>query len=409
MELLVEQKRLGPHSFLACVLVIGILMIMPIDLYVPALPVMQAELGVSASLLNLTMFAFFFCSAFAVVLAGPLSDRYGRRPLLVVSCVLLLVSSAGCALSPNIWVLIVCRIIQAFAYGFEMTVQTALIRDAYGGKDLKLAMTLVQSLIIIGPALAPFLGSFLIVFFDWRGVFWCLAAMGAVCTVLALMLSETYPAGRRKAGKVVQSLAGTFRHVQALASDKMFLSFALILGFAGVPYFAWIATVSYDLLDFFHMDYLGYSICYAITCVMTVLAPYAYMFLSKRCSIQWILCFSFLMFLVTLLLLAFFGTASALLFTIAFLPFTLGEGIVRPMSYVVMMQQPPERVGAASTVANFAYSVMTSLATVVATLPWTNFIFGLTVILGASLAVMALLYLWGVRKADFSYVESEEG
>lgn len=407
MKLLVEQKRLGPRSFLSCVLVIGILMLMPIDLYVPALPVMQAELGVTASLLNLTMFAFFFCSAFAVILAGPISDRYGRRPLLVFSCVLLLVSSAGCALAPNIWVLIICRIGQAFAYGFEMTVQTALIRDAYSGKDLKFAMTLVQSLIIIGPALAPFLGSFLIVLFDWRGVFWCLAAMGAVCTVLSFVISETYTEEHRTQGTVVQSLGETFGHVRGLLSDKMFTAFALILGFAGVPYFAWIATVSYDLLDFFHMDYLGYSICYAVTCIATVLAPYVYMFLSKRWTIQTTLVFSFATFVVTFILLVFFGTASALWFTIAFLPFTLGEGIVRPMSYVVMMQQPPERVGAASTVANFAYSVMTSLATVVATLPWVNFIFGLTVIMGISIVVMIVLYVWGVRKHEFSYVEAE--
>lgn len=407
MQLQVPQKRLGPRSFLVCVLTIGILMLLPIDLYVPALPVMQVELGVSASLLNLTMFAFFFCSAFAVILAGPISDRYGRRPLLVFSCALLLVSSIGCALAVNIWMLIVFRIGQALAYGFEMTVQTALIRDAYSGKELKFAMTLVQSLIIVGPAVAPFLGSFLIMLFDWRGVFWCLAVMGGVCTVLSLTISETYAEAHRTHGTVVQSLAETFSHVRGLLRDKVFAAFALVLGFAGVPYFAWIATVSYDLLDFFHMDYLGYSICYAVTSLMTVLAPYAYMFLSKRCSVQWTLCFSFAMFALTFVLLVFFGTKSALLFTIAFLPFTLGEGIVRPMSYVVMMQQPPERVGAASTVANFVYSVMTSLATVVATMPWSNFIFGLTVILGISLVVMVALYVWGIRTGEFPYTEAE--
>ena len=405
MQLQVPQKRLGPRSFLACVLVIGIFMLLPIDLYVPALPVMQAELGVSASLLNLTMFAFFLSSAVAVVLAGPLSDRFGRRPLLVLASVLLLVSSAGCALSVNIWMLIVFRVGQACAYGLEMTVQTALIRDAYAGPDLKLAMTLVQSLVIIGPAVAPFLGSFLIVLFDWRGVFACLAVMGAVCTVLSCAISETYTAELHTQGPILKSLSGTFSQARVLLHDRTFVAFALVLGFAGVPYFAWIATVSYDLLDFFHMGYLGYSICYAVTSLMTVAAPYVYMALSKRFSVQWVVRFSLAMFSVTFVLLALVGTTGPLLFTLAFLPFTLGEGIVRPLSYVVMLQQPPERVGAASTVANFAYNVMTSIATVVSTMAWGNFIFGLTVIAGVSLAAMALLYAWGIHRAEFSYTD----
>ena len=80
------------------------------------------------------------------------------------------------------------------------------------------------------------------------------------------------------------------------------------------------------------------------------------------------------------------------------MPYALAEGIVRPMAFVVLLDQPPDRVGAASSLANFSYSILTSFATVLATLGWPNFIVGITVLTAGSAAVMAALYAWGLRK-----------
>ena len=81
-------------------------------------------------------------------------------------------------------------------------------------------------------------------------------------------------------------------------------------------------------------------------------------------------------------------------------PYTLCEGIVRPMAFVVLLDQPDEHVGAASSFANFAYSMITSFGTVLATLPWPNFVFGLGALTAGSTVVMAGLYAWGLRGAD---------
>lgn len=165
MQLSAPQEHLGARGFLACALVIGTLLIFAIDLYVPALPVMQRELEVSASFLNLTMFAFFFFGAFGVLLGGPISDRLGRKRPYLASIALFAAASFGCMLAGGVWELVVFRSLQALAYGMEAAIRTALVKDAYEGESLKLAMTLVQSLMIVGPALAPFLGSFLVLAF----------------------------------------------------------------------------------------------------------------------------------------------------------------------------------------------------------------------------------------------------
>ncbi len=445
MQLVAPQKRLGPRSFFVSVLTINLLLILAIDMYVPALPSMQREFAVSEAYLNLTMFVFFLFAAVGVVLAGPISDQRGRKPLLLAGCGTFAAASFLCAVAPTVEAVIAFRLVEAVGYGFVMTIVTALVKDAYAGEDLKVAMTFLQSLVIIGPAIAPFLGTLLLSIGGWREVFGFLALCGLVSFALACLITETHPsAGARAAGRARGARAATepagasaesasaaalaaepagaanpaleaasasqgaqggvgaaLRDLvagsRALMRDRSFMSLALIMGIAGVPYFAFIAVVSYVLLDFFMLSYFEYSVIYAIACVVTIVAPYLYMALSKRLGVNAILRLSIALVAVTFVTMLAFGTASPLLFLLTFVPYALAEGVVRPMSYVVLLDQPDNRVGAASSFANCIYSVFTSVATVLATLPWGNFITGVGVLAGASMVLMAGLYLWGMR------------
>lgn len=402
MHLTTPQRRLGPRSFLAAVSSICMLAQLPIDLYVPALPEMRAELGVPASVLNLTLFVFFFGSALGIVLAGPLQDRLGRRPVLVSACVLLTLGALGCALSPSVSALIACRILQAVGFGFETTIATTLVQDSYAGRDLQLGMTFLQSMMIVGPALAPFAGSFLLTSFGWRGIFWALALVGLIQTMLALLISETLPESLRTQGSPLQAARNSIHTALPLFRSKGFASLAMMVGVSAIPYFAWIATVSYDLLDFFGVGLLTYNLCYAGTVLMSVAAPYVFIALGKRLSVNRILVGCCGLLGAAAVLLGLFGTASPLAFTLAFLPVTLGEGIVRPMGFVVLLDQPQEKVGSASTAANFLYSVMMSVGTVLGTLDaWPNYIFGVTVLTALSCVVMTLLFTCGVRQRAY--------
>lgn len=397
LKLAEPQKYLGPRSLFVCVLLIELIIILSIDMYVPALPGMQKSFDVSVSYLNLTMFIYFAVSAVGMVISGPASDRFGRKPLLVGSCVLFAISSAGCALAPSVEVLVIFRGGQALSYGTVVTIMAALIKDSYADEDLKLAMTLLQSLIIVGPAAAPFLGTFILTILGWRDIFWFLAIGGLACTALSLFISETHPREKRTEGNLVETFGGMIRTTKELLTDRRFFSLSAFLGVAGVPYFAFIAVVSYVLLDFFLMDYLGYSLIYFTACVVTIIAPYLYVALSKRFSVNRILVLCIGLTLATFLSMALVGSINPWLFLIAFVPYALAEGIVRPMAFVELLDQPDDRVGAASAFANFSYGIMTAVATVLATLEWPTFIFGLIVITGACGAVMIALYAVGLR------------
>ena len=160
MELAVSQKRLGAWALFVCVIGVELIQILAIDMYAPALPTMSEAFGVSALYLNNTVFSFLFASTIAMVLSGPISDRFGRKPVFLAGCVLFSAGSLLCAMAPSVEVLVVARAIEALGCGCSMTLSAAIVQDAYEGENLKLAMTLLQSLVIAGPVLAPFLGSF---------------------------------------------------------------------------------------------------------------------------------------------------------------------------------------------------------------------------------------------------------
>ncbi|WP_350454546.1 MFS transporter [Slackia heliotrinireducens] len=384
---------------MACLLLIHIFLILAEDMYAPALSSMMREFSVSAALLNMTMFAFFFTMAFGIIVFGPISDRLGRRKVLIGCCVLFAICSAGCAASPSVAVLTAFRVGQAIGYGGVVTLVTAMVGDAYDVEGTKVAMTLLQSTIIIGPTVAPFLGTFLMAHWGWRSIFVLLAVLSVISVGLAMLIDETLPEQSRSSvsgSAVLHEMLGGFK---TLMGQKTFRNLALFMSIAGVPYYAFIATASYVLLDFFTVTYLEYSLVYAAVSAVSIVAPYAYLVLSRYLKSRSILVVCVVLMGMAFVIMALWGQNGPWVFFAALVPFALSEGIARPLAFVILLRQPPELVGSASSLANFLYSVLTSLGTVVATAGWSNFVLANAVIMGVSFAAMAALYLVNLRRA----------
>lgn len=398
MQFATPQKHLAPRAFLACVLVINASFILAIDMYVPALPLLLEEFDTSASFLNLTMFMFMLVSAFAILVAGPLTDKFGRKPILIVSCAVFGASSIGCALSTSVLMLTVFRVGQAIGFGLVETDVTAMIKDAYTDKDLKFAMSLLQSLVIVGPVLAPFLGTLLLALGGWREIFVALAVMGIIGLVIALVISETMHADHRLAAGVVPALRDMMMRVRSLLSKRSFTAMALIVGVAGLAYMGYIAVASYILLDDFDSGYVIYNLVYAGICGVSVLAPFVYLRISKMMSPRALTVLCAVLGLVAAAFMAVFGIWGPFAFFCCFVPYALMEGIIRPHAFVVLLDQPPDQVGSASAFANFVYTMLGAAGTVVMTLPWTSYVGGLAIVMGACSIIMLALYAWGLRK-----------
>ena len=156
-----KQKYLGTRGLVILIALLSAFVPLSTDLYLPALPGMSANFGVSADRINLTLTAFFVFYALGTLVWGPLSDHYGRKPILVTGLGLYAIASAMCAFTWNVDGLIVCRIFQALGGSAAGVVATAIVKDVYSGRKRGSVLAIVQSMVLISPAVAPILGAFL--------------------------------------------------------------------------------------------------------------------------------------------------------------------------------------------------------------------------------------------------------
>ena len=132
------------------------------------------------------------------MLFGPLSDRLGRRPLLLAGIILYVLTSALCAMSTGIEMLIGLRLLQALGGSAAAVIARAMVRDFFSGDEAARVLSLIMLVMGAAPLIAPFIGGYVLVWFQWRAIFWVLAGFGALCFFLVLgALPESHPAERR--------------------------------------------------------------------------------------------------------------------------------------------------------------------------------------------------------------------
>lgn len=231
------------------------------DLYLPALPALSAELDAVTSVAQLTVTACLIGLAAGQLIAGPLSDRFGRRGILLIGIVAYILTSVLCALSPSIELLILARLVQGLAGGVGIVIATAAGRDVFEGKAL---IRFYGRLTVIGGFAAivgPLLGGLLNTFTDWRGLFVFLAVIGVVILVITLVVfGETLPAEQRTRG----GFGETLHAYRTLLSDRVFLGAVLNQGFLYAALFAYLAGSTFVLQDIYGLTPQWYAAAFGL-------------------------------------------------------------------------------------------------------------------------------------------------
>ncbi|MEZ2390426.1 multidrug effflux MFS transporter [bacterium RCC_150] len=244
--------------------VLGLLTIfgpISMDLYLPVLPALTSELRSATSSAQLTITACLLGLAIGQVIAGPISDRYGRRVPLLVGVLAYTATSVLCAVSPSIEALIAARFVQGLAGAVGIVIAQAAGRDVYsGGKLLRYygRLTVLGGLAAI---IGPVIGGQLAAVTDWRGVFLFLAGVGVAILVACLLIfRETLPVSRRAIG----GLAHTLRDFRRLAGDHVFLGAVLITGFTYSAIFAYLSGATYILQGMYGLSPQQYSFAFGL-------------------------------------------------------------------------------------------------------------------------------------------------
>jgi MFS transporter, DHA1 family, multidrug resistance protein len=231
------------------------------DLYLPVLPALTTELRSATATAQLTITACLFGLALGQLVAGPLSDRFGRRRPLLVGVVGYVAVSLLCAASPTVETLVAARFVQGLAGGVGIVIAQAAGRDLYAGGALLRYYGRLTVLAGLAAIVGPVIGGQLAQVTDWRGIFAFLAAVGAaILAACLLVFRETLPAERRVTG----GLAQTGRDMRRLLSDRVFVGAVLVTGFVNAALFAYLSGATFVLQDHYGLSPQGYSYAFGL-------------------------------------------------------------------------------------------------------------------------------------------------
>jgi DHA1 family bicyclomycin/chloramphenicol resistance-like MFS transporter len=332
-----------------------------LDLYLPALPQLADDLNASASAAQLSITACLVGLAVGQLVAGPLSDRLGRKRPLMIGLVAYLLASVACALAPSVTVLIVLRLIQGLGGAAGIVISRAIARDLYSGSALMIFFSRLLLVAGLAPVLAPILGGQLSRIMSWRGIFGVLAGFGAVLLLAGWFgLKETLPPERRVIGGFRPTLQGYNR----LLHDRFFVGCALSSGLAGATMFAYIAGSTFVLQKIYGMSPQGFSFVFGGISLGLVAAAQA----GARIALVWPLTRVLALGLIINLL----GAASLLVTVISGLPMGVligallvmvcAVGLIFPTANALAMADYPDLAGTASSLQGLSQFVFGAIA-----------------------------------------------
>jgi MFS transporter, DHA1 family, multidrug resistance protein len=250
------------------------------DLYLPVLPALTTELETATSMAQLTVTACLIGLALGQLIAGPLSDRFGRAIPLYAGVSAYIGTSLLCAASPTIETLVAARFVQGLAGGAGIVIAQASGRDVYSGGALIRFYGRLTVLGGLAAIIGPLIGGQLATVTDWRGLFLFLAAVGVAILVAAtLVLRETLPREHRVSGEWTQMT----RDFRRLLADRVFLGAVLVGGFTNAAIFAYLSGATYVLQGIYRLSPQEYSFAFGLNS----LGFMTFGFLGGRLAERW--------------------------------------------------------------------------------------------------------------------------
>ncbi|MBR4151353.1 MAG: multidrug effflux MFS transporter [Selenomonadaceae bacterium] len=391
-----KQEYLSINAMIAYLAFVNMFVPLSTDVYMPALPQMSEYFSTSEFLVSMTLAVFFLVFALSMIFFGPLSDKYGRRPILIFGATIYTVASFACAGATNIYFLLIGRFFQATGSGALVTVATAVIKDCFRGQVMRKILAITQTLGVIAPMVAPLVGGILLTFTDWRGSFYLLTLLGTINLIVAFLFCETLPEQKRYCGSVLNSLT----LLAEVGRQKYFMAALIMFAILSAPYMAYLSASSFIYIENFGLTAQEFSYYFAFNSAASIAGPMLYLKLKNILSNVRLLQLCFSIATLSGILVLLIGKMQAIIFLLSFLPFTAIGAVARPFAMEVLLHEIKENVGTASSVINFVPILFGSLGMMIGTLPWSNFINGLGIIMTTATALSIMIWI-SIRKRKF--------
>ncbi len=361
-----SQKYLGKTGMLLMLAFLSAFPPLSTDIYLPALPDMMTILHTTQAMTNLSLSLFFVFYACGLLVWGPLSEKYGRKPILLCGLFIYILASAGCASANTVHYLIAGRILQAIGGSAATAVATALVKDTYDGTERARVLAIIMSMVIIAPIVAPLIGAGLLKYASWRVIFIILMAIGCVAFLLTFLLQET----------VTEPFEQSFwyalsRPVTVLGNRS--LSILLVLfSLTMLTLMAYLASASYIYIRRFGINEQVFSLFFAFNAFCAMFGPMIYLKLARWLSTSFVVAACFAgVFLGGLWVMAF-GHLSPYFFASGVALVTVASTIMRPPGANLILEQHEGDTGSVSSLINFSAMLVGSVGMFMISLDWSD-------------------------------------
>ncbi|OAE03523.1 Bcr/CflA family drug resistance efflux transporter [Arthrobacter sp. OY3WO11] len=330
-----------------------------IDLYLPAFPALEESLGVTEAQVQLTLAGTTVGFAIGQLVVGPFSDRFGRRTPLILATALHIAASVGAALSTDITMLGISRVLMGVGAAGGGVVAMAMVRDLFSGYAMVKMFSRMALVNGLAPILAPVIGSQLLLVMEWPGIFVFLAAYGTLVIVSALFLvRETLPPEKRR-----QSGMTARQRYRILFSDRVFVGLLLVAGLNFGGLFTYLSASPFLFQDVFGFSPQEYGLLFGINSLGIVAGIQTSARLIRRVPPQWIIAAATAwMFVMATLIVVFdqlgFGLWGVL---VPLWFYILGTGFMFPCVQVLALAGHAGQAGTAASLLGFSTFMMAGL------------------------------------------------
>jgi DHA1 family bicyclomycin/chloramphenicol resistance-like MFS transporter len=359
-----NDGRLNPGSrrFTLVLAALTALTSLSIDMNLPALPQLADAFHSPVAKVQLTLSLFLLGFAIGQLVCGPISDRVGRRPLLLSGLLLFAVAGLICALSPSLTVLIIARFVQGIGASVGPVLARAIVRDCYSQREASGVLSQITQVMIVAPLLAPMMGGYFLIWFGWPSIFLVLAASGTLLWIVCWrVLPETASSNN---GTTVPStpLLQDFGHV---LSHTPTMRHVLTSCFAFAGMFAYISASPFVAIQIFHVAKQNFGYVFAVTAVALMIGATLNRKLVNRFAppklLQYgVMCIFIAGWLMVVFTWMHFGALAGIVGPMML--YMVGQGLVQPNAMASAMAPHGRMAGLASALTGGLQTVGGSLA-----------------------------------------------
>ena len=324
-----------------------------IDMFLPSMPAMVEEFQTHPTSIQPAITLFLMALGAAQLVFGPLSDRFGRRPILLIGLACYALAGLGCLFAPTVGALILARVVQGFAGGSGPSVSRAVVRDIYGKAHAARMMAYMATAIALAPILAPVIGGFLQAHFGWHAVFVVLSALGGLFFVGYLW---AVPETNRMIDPTALNPVRMIENYRDLLGSRQYLGYAMMVAILFWGMFAFITNSSFVLIAELGVSPQRYGFYFSAVAVGLMIGAFLSARLGDRFGSAHTIQVGSLIAAgagVLMMALKLAGVFSVLSIVAPMCLFTIGGGMVRPQAMAGAIVPYPEKAGLASALMGF--------------------------------------------------------